>query len=155
MRAVEGGIGRFQPREDAECLDVVAETSPRRHGLIENLLADVAERGVTEIVGKRDRLGKILVDSQTAGDGPGNLRHLEGMGHASAVMVAVDRGEDLCLVHQTTERPAVKDAVTISLVIAAIAGRPFGETTATARPLVCGIGCWRHGAPLLLHRMQD
>ena len=96
---------------------------------------------MTEIVGKRDRLGKILVERQTACDGPGDLRHLEGMGHAGAVMVAVHRGEDLRLVHQAAEGPAMKNAVAVSLVLAAITGRLFGEAAATARRLVCGIGC--------------
>jgi hypothetical protein len=39
------------------------------HQAVERLLSRVAEGGVPEVMGKGDRLGQVLVESQGAGNG--------------------------------------------------------------------------------------
>ena len=75
----------------------------------------MAERRVAQVVAERDRLGQLLVQAQHLGDGPRDLRHLEGVGQPRAVVVAGRREEDLRLVLQAPERLAVDDAVAVAL----------------------------------------
>ena len=70
---------------------------------VENRFADVAERGVTQIVAEGDGLGQVLVQIQRPGDGPCDLAHLEGVGEARPVMVPSRRDEDLGLVLEPAE----------------------------------------------------
>ena len=111
---------RFSPRavalehvDDAQALLVVVE--PARHELAQDALAGVAERRVAEVVAERDGLGQLFVQAQHLGDGPRDLRHLEGVGEPRPVVVAGRREEDLRLVLQPPERLAVDDAIAIAL----------------------------------------
>ena len=81
----------FQFVHDAQALLVVPE--PAGAEFVENRLADVAERGVTQVVAEGDGLGQVLVQVQRPGDGPGDLAHFEGVGQARPVMVASRRDE--------------------------------------------------------------
>ena len=111
---------RFRPAavvlehvDDAQALLVVVE--PARHQRVEDALAGVAERRVPEVVAERDGLGQLLVQPQHLGDGPGDLRHLERVRQAGAVVVAGRREEHLRLVLQPAERLAVDDAIAVAL----------------------------------------
>ena len=75
----------------------------------------MAEGRMAEIVGQRHRLGQILVEPQRAGERTGDLRHLDRMGQAGAVVVALVVEEDLRLVLQAAERGRMDDAVAIAL----------------------------------------
>ena len=70
---------------------------------------------MAEVVAEADRLGEVLVEGERAGDGAGDLRDLERMGHARAVVVALGRDEHLRLVLQAPEGLAVHDPVAIAL----------------------------------------
>ena len=99
--------------DDAQALLVVVESA--RHQLADDLLAGVPERRVPEVVAKRNRFGQLLVQAQHLGDRPRDLRHLERVREARAVVIARRREEHLRLVLQPTERLAVNDAIAIPL----------------------------------------
>ena len=82
---------------------------------VDDRLADMAERRVAEIVSEPDRLDEILVEGERTRDRARDLRDLERMGHARAVVVALGRHEDLRLVLEAPERLAVHDAVAVAL----------------------------------------
>ena len=64
---------------------------------VERLLAGVAERRVADVVRQAQRLGQVLVEPERAGDHAADLRDLEAVGQADAVMVAVGGDEHLGL----------------------------------------------------------
>ena len=72
-----------------EALGVVVEAAIVRHRRIERPLAGMAEGRVAEIVGERQRLGQVLVEPERARQRAGDLRHLERMGQAGAVVIAL------------------------------------------------------------------
>ena len=89
VEPVETGIATLQPGHDSQRLGVVVETAervpcrhrahPRRYG----------RTGVAKVMRQRQRLGQILVEAERAGERTRDLRHLDRMGQAGAVMVAL------------------------------------------------------------------
>ena len=75
----------------------------------------MAERRVPEVVAERDRLGQLLVQPQHLRDRARDLRDLERVRQARAVVIAGRREEHLRLVLQPAERLAVDDAIAIAL----------------------------------------
>ena len=82
---------------------------------VESFLADVAERGMTEVVAQPDGLYQVLVQPQGAGDGARDLRDLPGVGQPGPVVVARGRAEYLRLVLEAPERLGVDDPVAVAL----------------------------------------
>ena len=115
VQAVEGRILALQPRHHLEALRVVVEAAVAGHDLGQSALAGMAERRMAEIVRQRQRLGQVLVQGQHAGDGAGDLRHLQAVGEARAVVIALVEHEHLRLVGQPPERRRMHDAVAIPL----------------------------------------
>ncbi len=111
--AVDDLGGEVQPACDLRRLLVVAEAVVEQR--VERRLAGVPERRMTEIVAEADRLGEVLVQSQSARDHPGDTGGLEGMGHAGSVVVTRRVDEDLRLALQAPERLRVQDAVAVAL----------------------------------------
>ena len=74
----------------------------------ERVLPGVTERRVPEVVGERDRLGEVFVEAQDASDRAGELRRLERVGEARAVVVALVVDEDLRLVFEPAKRRRVR-----------------------------------------------
>ena len=118
--------------DDPQALLVVAERPPEERR--EGLLAQMAERRVSEVVAERDRLGEVLVQAERTGGGPGDLAHLQRVGEPDAVVVTLGGEEHLRLVLQAPERLRVHDAVPVPLeagpevvlglvVLSALAGR--------------------------------
>ena len=130
VEAIEGEVLALEVHDDAQALGVVIEAAVVAHGAVERALAGVAERRMAEIVGERERLGEILVEAKLAGDGARDLRHLEAMGQARAIVVALVEDEDLRLVDEAAEGGRVEDAVAVALEGAA--GRAFGLGIAAA-----------------------
>jgi hypothetical protein len=75
----------------------------------------VAEGRVAEVVAQADRLDEVLVERERAGDRARDLRHLERVCHAGAVVVALRCDEHLRLVLQAAKRLAVHDPVAVAL----------------------------------------
>jgi hypothetical protein len=98
---------------------------------VEAELAGMAERGVAEVVAEGDGLGQVLVEPQADRHGPGDLRHLEHMGQAGAVMVAGRGEEDLGLVLEPPEGLGMDDPVPVALKGGAQDRREKGRHTAS------------------------
>ena len=88
---------------------------PLGQAAVQRLLADMAERRVTEVVPEPDRLDQILVEPQRAGDGARDLGHLERVREPRAVVVAGRGDEHLRLVLEPAERLAVDDPIAVAL----------------------------------------
>ena len=99
--------------DDPQALLVVPERAPEERR--ERLLPEVPERRVPEVVPERDRLGEVLVQTERAGGGAGDLRDVEGVGEPHPVVVALGRQEDLGLVLEPAERLRVHDPVAVAL----------------------------------------
>ena len=101
-RQVEPAAVIFEHVDDAEALVVMIEAA--WHQLIDHAFAGMAERCVSQIVPERNRFGQFLVETQDLGDRPGDLRDLERVCQARAIVVARWREEDLGLVLQPPKR---------------------------------------------------
>jgi len=85
------------------------------HQRVDHPFAGVPERRVSEVVAERDRFGQLFVEPQHLGDRARNLRHLERVRQARAVVIAGRPEEHLRLVLEAPERLAVDDAIAIVL----------------------------------------
>ena len=99
--------------DDAQALLVVIEAAGNE--LVEDALAGMTERRVPEIVAERDGFGQLFVEPQHLGDASRNLRDLQRVRQARAVVIAGRREEHLRLVLQPAERLAMNDAIAIAL----------------------------------------
>src|SRR5262245_1651895 len=75
----------------------------------------MAKGGMAKVVSERQRFRQILVETERAADGAGDLCHLDGVGQARAVVVAGMSDEDLGLVLEPTEGRRMDDPVTVPL----------------------------------------
>ena len=62
-----------------------------------------------------DGLREVLVQPQGSGNGPGDSRYLQSVGHTGAVVVALRAQKNLGLMHQAAKGLAVDDPVRIPL----------------------------------------
>ena len=85
---------------------VVLEAAVVAHQLVHHPLAGVAERRVAEVVAEHQALRQLLVQAQRAGHAAADLRPLQAVGEARAVVVALVVHEDLGLVLEAAERRA-------------------------------------------------
>ena len=74
----------------------------------------MSKRRVADIVADGDGLDEVLVEAQSARNGPRNLRDFQAVRHARAVVVA-RHDVDLCLVLEPPEGFGVQDAVAVAL----------------------------------------
>ena len=124
IEPVEGRVAALQRGHDAQGLRIVIEAAECREAVVERALAGMAERRMAEIVGQRQRLGEILVQSERAGERARHLRHFERVGEPRAVMVAFVEHEHLGLVLEAAEGGRMDDAVAVAAEgAAAFAGR--------------------------------
>jgi hypothetical protein len=63
VQAVVFGVAGLEAGDDAQRLRVVVEAPIGRHAIVKGILARVAEGGVAEVVGERERLGQVLVEA--------------------------------------------------------------------------------------------
>ena len=77
----------FQLVHHTQALHIMPE--PLRAELVQCALPCVAKGRVPQVMGQTDGLGQILVEAQGAGNGAGDLRHLQCMGEPGAVEVAL------------------------------------------------------------------
>ena len=105
IESIEGRVAGLKLGDDSQRLGVMIEAAVRSHQLIEHILASVAKRRVAKIMGKRKRLGEIVVEAERAGERAGDLTDLQRMGESGAKMVAFVRNKNLRLVGQPPGRP--------------------------------------------------
>ena len=104
IQSREMRVADLQQFHDPECLRVVVEATFVGEEFRERVLAGMPQGRVADVMRERQRLDQIFVESQAAGERPGNARHLQRVGEPAAVIVAMVAGEDLCLVRKATER---------------------------------------------------
>ena len=112
---VEQRIGRFEPREGAQRMTVMIEAAMFEHRRLQRILARMAEGRVADVVREAQRLGQIFIEAQRAGDAAPDLRDLDAVRQADAIMIAVGGDEHLRLVAQTAEGDRVDDTVAVAL----------------------------------------
>ena len=115
VQAVELGVTLLQLGDHAQTLRVVVEAAERLHHLLQRVLAGMAERRMSEVVGEGERFRQILVETQRPTDRARDLRDLEAVRQPGAEEVALVVDEHLRLVLQPTEGRGVDDPVAIAL----------------------------------------
>ena len=152
IQAVEIRVAALQRGDDAQGLGIVIETAERGEAGIKRALASVAERRMAEVVGERQRLGEVFVETKPAGERAGYLCHFERMCEPRAVVIAFVENEDLGLVLEAAERGRMDDAVAVAAEGAAALARGLGVEPATAIGRIAGITgarrCSCHGCKL-------
>src|SRR5215467_13694096 len=88
VQSVESGIALLERGDHAQRLRIVIETAAGGEAAIERALTGMAERGMAEVVGKRQRLGQILVKPERASERARDLGNLERMGQTGAKVIA-------------------------------------------------------------------
>ena len=102
-------------------------------------------------MGEADGFHQVFIGAKRAGNRTPNLRDLNGVGQAGAVIVSFVIDEDLRLVFQTAESGCVDDPFAVALETCAIVGfflrilAPFGILAADA--------VWRKGLVFNLFKL--
>jgi len=143
VQAREIGIALLEALDDPQRLAVVVEPAVILHELGQDVLAEVAERGVAEVVGERQGLDEVFVQAERARDGPPDLAHLDRVRQARAVVIPLVIDEDLRLVFEPAEGSRMDDAVAIPLVERAVAVMVFRVTAAAGEGARLRVRCER------------
>ncbi len=125
--------------------------------LVQRPLAGMAERGMAEVMGQRQRLGEVLIEAELTGQRPGDLRHFQRMGQPCAVMIAFMEHENLGFVLEAAEGGGMNHPVAVAPERAAGLARRLHEQPAAAAIGIAGIKraggshSDRHGFLVLIH----
>jgi hypothetical protein len=111
---------------------VVKAQAVLAHARIQGVFPGVAKRRVTNVVNQGQCFGEVFIQTQSHGGGARQLRHLNRVRQPVAEMNRVAFTENLSLVFQTPERPAVDDAIPVALKFGSVGmprlGVPPSET---------------------------
>ena len=140
VQAIETRVTALQPGHDPKRLGIVVEPAPRCHHGSKHVFARMAERRMTEVMGKRYGFGEIVVEPEGPRQRTGNLGHLDRVGQPRSKMVAFGRHKDLCLVGEPAERRRMHDAIAVALEDGPGWRRRLGNQAATRLRRVDGIG---------------
>src|SRR5450631_3180503 len=161
VMAIKFGLSEMMCPFPLECLRMPSRTSTERfnpcpsqlfdhadrlfdvveavgHQLGEDLFARMTERRVAEVVPHDDRLGERFIEAERAGHRAGDLRHLERMRDARAVVIPLGGEKDLRLAGQAPERLRVNDAIAIVLEDRADGIGRLGTIAPLAGPALLG-----------------
>ena len=152
VEPVEGGIAPLELGDDAQSLAVVVEAAMLGHAGVKRVLAGMPEGRVAEIVAKRDRFGKVVVEPERPGECAGDLRHLDRVGETGAEMVALVIDEHLRLVGETAEGGRMDDAVAVALELGPGRRRRLSDEAAGRPRRVGGVGSARGGPGVVRRR---
>ena len=114
IEAGEIGVTDLEFCDDAERLHIVVEPAVILHAVVKHLLAGMAEGWMAEVMGERHSLSQIIVQTEGLGDGPGDLRHLQRVCQARAIIVAFMRYEDLSLLLQAAKSGGVYHPIPVA-----------------------------------------
>ena len=106
----------FQFFHNADALFIMFKVAA---DFLQRLLPHVAEGSMSQVVTQGDGLHQVLIQPEGPGHGAANLRHLQGVGHAGAVMVAPGSNVNLCFMFQAAEGIAMEYPVPVPLEIGA------------------------------------
>ena len=140
----------FQPGHDAQRLRIVVKAAIGRHQDGERILSGMAKGRVAKVMGQRHRFGQIGIQAKHTRDGARDLCHLDRMGKAGAVIIALMLDKDLGLVLEPPKGRGMDDPVAVALPWAAKGGHALGPAAAAAFFGLAGIGC-RH---IVLHSLR-
>jgi len=124
-------VSSFQEIYDAEPLAIVIKTTVGRHGLCQDPFPGVTKRGVAQVVGQRDTLCQILIQTKLPGNGSRDLRAFQRVREAISVVIPFKVYEYLGFVLQPTERGRVDDPIPIALKDRSVRMRLFAVKTAS------------------------
>src|SRR3546814_6390388 len=82
---------------------IMIEAAVHRHRGFQRILPRMAERRMADIVRQAQGFGQILVEPERARDAAADLRNLDTVGQADAIMIAVGRDEHLRLVTEAAK----------------------------------------------------
>ena len=120
-------IALLELLDDAQRVQIVIEAlAVLAHALVELLFAGVAEGRMADVVDQRQRLGKIRIQTQRAGNGASDLRDFQSVRQAIAKMIGKAGGENLRLRFQPAESARMDDAVAVARVVVAVGMRGSG-----------------------------
>ena len=120
IQAGEFGVALLQFGDEAQGLLVVVESAEVLHQAAEGGFAGMSEGRMSHIVNEADCLHQVFICAQRAGDGTSDLRHLERVSQARAIIVAFVVDENLGLVFEAAEGGRVQDAVAVALERSAV-----------------------------------
>src|SRR5215212_1332364 len=95
----------------------------------QRMLTGMAEGWMAEVVSEAERLRKVLIQPERAGDGAADLRDFDAVGEPDPKVIAVGCYEDLSLVAKPAEGDRMDDPVAVALknvTGSARAGAGFG-----------------------------
>jgi hypothetical protein len=114
VQSVERRIAPLEHGHHPQRLRIVIEAAAGGEAAIERALAGMAERGMSEVVGERQRLRQILVEPERARERARNLGDLQRMGQTGAKVIAFVKDENLGLIREPPEGARMDDAVAIA-----------------------------------------
>ena len=144
IESVEIRVTALERGHDAQRLRIVIETAANGEAAIECALACMAEWRMTEIMRKRQRFAKILVETKRARQRTRNLAHFKRVSEPGTKMIALVKDEDLSLVGEPAKSGGVYDPVAIAAEYIARAADRFWVEAATTPGWIAGIGCARN-----------
>ena len=115
VQSVKIGVMTLQLSHNLDGLGVVIKAAVGRQQGMQCILARMPERRVTQIMGQRDRLGQFPIQTQSTGNRPRHLGHLNRMGQTRAIIIALVLHENLRLVLQPPKGAGMDDPVTVPL----------------------------------------
>src|ERR1700722_15585717 len=122
----------FDPIDCTQALRVMVITAVRLHKFVEYPLTRMAKRRMTKVMAERDRFRQIGIQAEGAGDSAGDLRCLNRVGQAGAIVIALMIDEDLRLVLQPPEGPRMHDTGGVALKRGAHQVGQFREAASAA-----------------------
>src|SRR5438270_1989884 len=116
MERAMRGITLLEVLDDTQRVDIVVEAAAvALEAAVERALTGVSEGRMADVVNQRQGLGQIFVQAKCSGDGPGDLRNLDGVGQAAAKMIGRAAGKYLRLPRQAAEGTGLHNAFAIAL----------------------------------------
>ncbi len=140
VEPVKAGVAMFQLGDEAQSLGVVIKAALPGHDPMQGILASMTERRMSQIMGKSNGLGEIIIEFQAARQSPRDLRNFDRVGQSRAEVVALEGHEHLAFMRKAAKCRGMNDPVTIPLKGAAGRRIGLGDQTAAAGPGVTGIG---------------
>src|SRR5262249_56234235 len=89
-QAREAGMALVELAHDAQSMEVVIETvAMPAHQDVEGALSGMSKGRMSYVVHQSQCFHQVFIQVELGSDGPGNLRHFNGVGQAIAKMIRV------------------------------------------------------------------
>jgi hypothetical protein len=118
----------------------VLKTTEIFHAIVKYVLSGMTKRGMSQIMGKRNRFGQILIKVQHSGNRPGDLRHFNRVRQPGAKHITLMVHKDLCFILKPPESSTVHYPVTIALILCTVIRWRFFEPPAARIIFTGGVG---------------